>query len=105
MSRPCRSHSSGRNHLPNLPHLHRTARRLGIYRRSLKVALVVGTLLNLINQPEVLFGLASLDFQGIKHLNLKKALLTYAVPFLVATYGALTAVHAQPVESPGEPTA
>jgi hypothetical protein len=52
-------------------------------RRSLMVAIVVGTALNLINQgPEMLSG----------HLPvLWKLLLTYAVPFLVASYGSYAA--------------
>jgi hypothetical protein len=46
------------------------------------VALVVGTILNLINQGDALFGEA--------HLNLAKLILTYAVPYFVATYGAVS---------------
>jgi hypothetical protein len=55
----------------------------GVPRRSFLVALVVGTILNLINQGDALWGSANLD--GLK-LG-----LTYAVPYLVATYGAVTA--------------
>ncbi|MGH3277058.1 MAG: nitrate/nitrite transporter NrtS [Streptosporangiaceae bacterium] len=51
-------------------------------RRSLRVALIVGTTLNLINQGDVLFGSAK--------LNLLKLMLTYSVPFCVATYGAVS---------------
>ena len=54
----------------------------GIPRRSLGVALVVGTILNLINQGDALFGAAS--------VNWTKALLTYCVPYAVATYGAIS---------------
>ena len=54
----------------------------GVPRRSLAVALIVGTILNLINQGDVLFGAAS--------LNLTKLLLTYGVPYCVATYGAVS---------------
>lgn len=54
----------------------------GVPRRSLTVALIVGTILNLINQGDVLFGGAS--------LNLTKILLTYVVPYCVATYGAVS---------------
>ena len=50
----------------------------GVPRRSFLVALIVGTILNLINQGDALFG------QG--HLNLTKIFLTYAVPYCVATY-------------------
>ena len=54
--------------------------------RSLKVSAVVGTILNLINQPEAIFG------DG--HVVWWKILLTYSVPFCVATYGAMTAMAA-----------
>ena len=55
--------------------------------RSLKVALVVGTALNLINQGDFLM--------GGEGFNLFKCLLTYMVPYCVATYGAVTAVRAR----------
>jgi hypothetical protein len=55
----------------------------GIVRRSLLVALVVGTILNLINQGDAAVGGAA--------LNWWKVALTYCVPYLVATYGAVTA--------------
>jgi hypothetical protein len=54
----------------------------GVPRRSLFVALIVGTILNLINQGDALFNGA--------HLNLTKIILTYAVPYCVATYGAVS---------------
>ncbi len=44
------------------------------------VALIVGAILNLINQGDVLWGDA--------RLNVTKMLLTFAVPYCVATYGA-----------------
>jgi hypothetical protein len=52
----------------------------GIPRRSFAVALVVGTILNLINQGDAILSGAP--------LNVIKLLLTYAVPYCVATYGA-----------------
>lgn len=91
MSKLYLSQCLDRHRLSNLRSLHQTACRLGIYRRSFRVAVVVGTLLNLINQPQALFGVVLLDSQGMHQLDVTKALLTYAVPFLVATYGALTA--------------
>ena len=54
----------------------------GVPRRSLVVALIVGTVLNLINQGDALFG------EG--HLNPTKIILTFAVPYCVATYGAVS---------------
>jgi hypothetical protein len=53
----------------------------GVPKRSVFLALIVGTVLNLVNQGEILFG-------GGK-LNLVKILLTYAIPYCVATYGAV----------------
>ncbi len=54
----------------------------GIPKRSLLVALFVGTVLNLINQGDALF-------RG-GHVDLLKVALTYAVPYCVATYGAVS---------------
>ena len=52
----------------------------GVPRRSLIVAMVVGTILNAINQGDVLLA-------GGK-LNWIKIVLSYVVPYCVATYGA-----------------
>ena len=54
----------------------------GVPKRSLIVALIVGTILNLINQGDVLFGGG--------RLNVWKLILTFAVPYAVATYGAVS---------------
>jgi len=54
----------------------------GVPRRSLYVALVVGTVLNLINQGDALLGMAS--------INWWKVLLTYCVPYAVCTYGTVS---------------
>jgi hypothetical protein len=54
----------------------------GIPKRSLGVALVVGTILNLINQGDALFGGTDLD--------ITKIILTFVVPYCVATYGAVS---------------
>ena len=54
----------------------------GIPRRSLYVALVVGTVLNLINQGDALLGMAS--------INWWKLVLTYCVPYVVCAYGAVS---------------
>lgn len=54
----------------------------GVPRRSLFVALLVGTILNLINQGDAL--LAGLP------LDIAKLLLTYLVPYCVSTYGAVS---------------
>lgn len=56
--------------------------------RSLKVSLVVGTLLTLINHADVLWlngGLA-----GLEGKIMLKILLTYCVPFGVSTYASVS---------------
>ena len=58
------------------------ARSDGVPLRSLYVALVVGTVLNLINQGDALLGLAP--------VNWLKLALTYCVPYAVCTYGAVS---------------
>lgn len=60
----------------------------GIPRRSLWVALVVGTILNLINQGDTFFAWAG--------INWFKVALTYCVPYVVCTYGAVTSQMAAP---------
>ncbi len=55
----------------------------GIVRRSLIIGLIVGTVLNLINQGDALFAGATLVAWKIA--------LTYCVPYCVSTYGAVTA--------------
>ena len=57
-----------------------------VARNSLVVALIVGTILNVINQGDVLWSGSRIDWL--------KALLTYSVPFCVATYGAYNALRA-----------
>ena len=54
----------------------------GIPRRAFMVALVIGSILNLINQGDALYGGGS--------LNWMKMALTYLVPYAVSTYGAVS---------------
>jgi len=54
----------------------------GVPRRSLYVALIVGTVLNLINQGDALIGMAP--------INWLKLILTCCVPYAVCTYGAVS---------------
>ena len=65
-----------------LRHFVRDALSGGIPARSLLVAVIVGTILNLINQGDALFGHAA--------VNWFKLLLTYFVPYAVCTYGAVS---------------
>lgn len=55
-----------------------------VLRRSLGVSLIVGTALNLINQGDTIFA-GSMPV-------IWKIVLTYLVPFFVATYGAYAAL-------------
>jgi hypothetical protein len=55
----------------------------GVPKAALIAALVVGTILNLINQGEALCSGGELNFLKLG--------LTYLVPYCVATYGAVTA--------------
>jgi hypothetical protein len=65
----------------------------GVPRRSLWVALVVGTVLNLINQGDRLVSGQRLDFV--------KLALTFIVPYLVSTYGAVSLrLHAERTTHP-----
>jgi hypothetical protein len=54
----------------------------GVPRRSLIVSVIVGSILNLINQGDALF--------GGEPVNIAKIVLTYIVPYVVATYGAVS---------------
>ncbi len=83
--------------------LHRLIRQNGTYGRSFRVAMIVGTIINLINQPETVASLVFFDFHGIQLPQVIKAMLTYIVPFLVATYGAIAAVRLQPVQDDSSP--
>ena len=55
----------------------------GVPRRALGVAIVVGFLLNLINQGSAMLGHGKIDWV--------KLMLTFMVPYGVATYGAVSA--------------
>jgi len=68
----------------------------GVPQRSFIVALIVGTILNLINQGDAMLADMPLD--------LAKLLLTYLVPYCVSTYGAVSyRLHAARPR-PNEPT-
>jgi hypothetical protein len=54
----------------------------GVPRRSAVVTVVVGTVLNLINQGDALVAGG--------HVDWLKIALTYAVPYCVSTYGAVS---------------
>ena len=62
-------------------------RHMPMVRRSLKVAVVVGTVLTLLNQGDTILS------GSWPNALYWKAPLTYCVPFLVATFGALTNIR------------
>lgn len=51
-----------------------------VVKLALRTSLLIGSLLNLINQGDALFGAG--------HVQIFKLCLTYAVPYCVATYSA-----------------
>lgn len=53
-------------------------------KKAIKIAIIVGTILNLINQGELII---NFDLQAISY---PKLLLTYIVPFCVSLYTAIT---------------
>lgn len=59
-------------------------------KRSLGAMLLVGTVLNLINQWDFYFGSAGIDPW--------RMLLTYCVPFCVSTYGAFSAFRSETIQ-------
>ncbi len=69
-----------------MPSLWQFATADGTPRNSLKVAFVVGTILTLINQGDVIM--------AGEMPSIAKAGLTFVVPYLVATYGAVMAKRA-----------
>lgn len=71
---------------PKMPSLWHFSIADGTPRNALMVAFVVGTILTLINQGDVIL--------AGEMPNIAKAGLTFAVPYLVATYGAVTAKRA-----------
>lgn len=81
---------------PLLSRAIRYATEAGVQRRALKVALVVGSVLNLINQGDLLLSQAS-------DISWMKIGMTFIVPYLVSTYGVVTYRFAQekPDASPG----
>jgi hypothetical protein len=75
--------SSGPASAPHLRCLRHAVFYPRVFRRAVQVAAVVGTILFLINQLDVLIA------GRITALVVAKILLTYLVPFSVSTYSAL----------------
>lgn len=62
----------------------KVARTAPVVSKALKVSVVVGSLLNLINQGDVLVPF------DLEHLNVFKLVLTYIIPYGVTTYTAVS---------------
>jgi hypothetical protein len=74
--------------------------RREIVKRAGAVALLVGSLLALINHPDLLFGLAPVTPE-----RLAQVALTYLVPYAVSTHGQVSAAFAhRSTLSPPDPT-
>jgi len=58
-----------------------------VMRNALKVALIVGTVLVLINQGDKIFSLS------LSYANILQIALTYLVPYCVSTYSAVKALQ------------
>lgn len=65
----------------------RTARQPDIVARSTKVALIIGTILAVINQGDVLLDGAP------GAMTIVKIVMTYCVPYAVSTYASVEAVR------------
>lgn len=65
------------------------ALRKDVVKRSGKVSLIVGTLLTVINQLDLILT------QGMDLTVMSKVLLTYCVPYCVATYSSVGAILEQ----------
>jgi hypothetical protein len=74
---------------PTVATLCRYALADGVPKRALIVAVIVGAILNAINQGDVVL-------QHPAALDLTKLILTFIVPYLVSTYGAVSyRLHAE----------
>ena len=72
---------------PGLQVWHRLARRRDIVLRAVRVALLVGTVLALINHGDKLI------YGGMQTSDYLKILLTYLVPYCVSTHSSVRAAR------------
>lgn len=63
--------------------------RVDVVKRSAKVSLIVGTLLLIINQLDIIMT------QGFDMVLVFKVILTYCVPYCVATYSSVSSILAK----------
>jgi len=73
---------------PNTSFVLRLVFQKSVVTTALKIGIVVGTILNLINQGHVITAPDSLEA-----LSYSKLLLTYCVPYLVSTYSSVATLH------------
>ena len=71
--------------MPEQPTILQLAKRPRVVRSSIIIAIIVGTILNLINQGDALL--------GSPPVVIWKLVLTYMVPYCVSTYGAVMALR------------
>ena len=69
------------------PTVFQLATRPAVVKSAIAVAIVVGMILNLINQGDAIF--------GDKPVVVWKLLLTFCVPYCVSTYGSVMALRSQ----------
>lgn len=67
----------------NKPRWLQIAKRPDILKRSYKIAILVGTVLAILNHGDKLLAL------HLSYLDIGKILITYAVPFCVSTYSSV----------------
>ena len=65
-----------------------------VLRQALKIALIVGTLLALINHGERIFS------GSLTQENILQIILTYLVPYSVSTYSSVRAIQAHAASHP-----
>jgi len=75
-----------------------TACEPSVVRRAIRVSLIVGTILILINHGDALIR-AEMSLR-----RLVKIILTYVVPYCVSTYASVGAIHELQNGEPGEGT-
>ena len=66
------------------------ASKHGNYRRSFKIALLAGSLLNIIIRPQLFLGQFLNDLNKLNDINYLKVFITFLVPYFVSLYGALS---------------
>lgn len=80
----CYTHTKEGTYLKNLQLIFTIASSKELLLRALKIAVVVGIILNIINQGDIIFDL------DLEKINFLKMSLTFIVPFCVSMYTAVS---------------